>query len=617
MRPFIICCLLAFATAGPALEPVNPDLNATARSVLDYLESIYGQHTIVGYNTYSHTADDYSSTGKRGGVQGFDLNWYSSNDTVATLWTERRVLISLHWHWAFDGDSAWKGKRDTPVDVGAMVTPGTPEHEQAMIELAEKADVLQGLEDQDVPVLFRPLHEIDGGWFWWTDKDNPANTAALWRMIYDYMVEERGLDNLIWVYSAATGLKRTVEYRLPFYPGAEYVDISGIDIYFIDFDTDVTDYNAYFDIMSAVTPGKMMALGECQAMPDPDKMADDTNPRWLWAMPWYGVGFNGRSYDWGMHEMWHAQTLTLDELPAFGSGNIHPQVGMITPLDDGSGWFPESDPVLQAYAVDRDGEVDRLEFYAGEELIGTVDSAPYRFTWQDAPAGCYSITAVAIDDAGAQTTSNRVRIGVGLVDAARRRPVTASTNPDAASKTTDGDYYTKWGSDKNDTSPDDEWVRVDLGHPMTIDRINLLWHWKIFATDFAIEICTDDPAVAGNWTTVYEETGYSPGDMDYWRWKLTKRVAFDPVEARYVRAHFFKRKQDWGGYSFAALEVPVPPGSGRAIDLRVRDGDQPVPILPAIDPDGPAVGVEPDHRWVTLDPAANHHITLVSLHGEG
>ena len=60
-----------------------------------------------------------------------------------------------------------------------------------------------------------PLHEIDGGWFWWTDKKKPENTAALWRLMYDHFTRTRKLDNLIWVYSAGVG-KGDAEYRKRF-----------------------------------------------------------------------------------------------------------------------------------------------------------------------------------------------------------------------------------------------------------------------------------------------------------------------------------------------------------------------------------------------------------------
>jgi len=53
--------------------------------------------------------------------------------------------------------------------MAKFITPGTPEHTAAMTDLKRTADYLDQLNKAHVPVLWRPLHEIDGGWFWWTD----------------------------------------------------------------------------------------------------------------------------------------------------------------------------------------------------------------------------------------------------------------------------------------------------------------------------------------------------------------------------------------------------------------------------------------------------------------
>jgi beta-mannanase len=55
-----------------------------------------------------------------------------------------------------------------------------------------------------LPILFRPYHEMNGGWFWWGDqKDGKFNGfyKALWKKTHEYFTVEHGLKNLIWVYS--------------------------------------------------------------------------------------------------------------------------------------------------------------------------------------------------------------------------------------------------------------------------------------------------------------------------------------------------------------------------------------------------------------------------------
>jgi len=540
------------------IEPVNPNLNPTARQVLNYLDSIYQTKTLCGYNVYVHTPDDYEQTGKQAAIWGRDIRWLGArlpresggqdSSAVADHAKRYRYILTLHWHWFYNGDSAWKSKRKNPVNVGRVVTPGTSEHQQAITEMAAAADKLQILEDADVPVLWRPLHEIDGGWFWWTDKDTPENTARLWRMMYNYFTHIRKLDNLIWVYSAGVGNK-TLEYRQRFYPGAAYVDISGIDIYNVDFRNDIDKYWDYYNIMSQVSPGKMLTCGECDAIPDPDKTQQGKLPKWLYALPWWGTPSRRRPVDWATYTMRHDFIITLDELPPLGKGDIAPHVGILDPLDNGSAWYDGKTPVITTYAVDRGGSIKRVEFYAGDRLIGTDNSAPYTFRWDNTQRGFYDITAVAVDESNQTTKSNNVRISVNMVDLALDKDVFASSGK-STEKVVDGDYHSTWSSDKSD----DEWIYVDLERVYSINGVNLLWGWKIHAQDYSIDVAISDPEKPGSWTTVYSET-----DHPYITWEATYRITFATTSARYVRMHATKRaaRQTWGGYQLAALEVPV------------------------------------------------------------
>lgn len=82
----------------------------------------------------------------------------------------------------------------------------------------------------DVPVLFRPLHESSGNWFWWGVGNTDAETyKALFRYTKDYMTQVKDIHNLIYVFSPG-GTSDEDEY-LQTYPGDEYVDILGFDSY--------------------------------------------------------------------------------------------------------------------------------------------------------------------------------------------------------------------------------------------------------------------------------------------------------------------------------------------------------------------------------------------------
>jgi len=98
-----------------------------------------------------------------------------------------------------------------------------------MADLAWHADYLKQLSDQKIPVLWRPLHEIDGGWFWWTCAKDAKITAEPWKITFNYLVNTRGFHNMLWVYSAgietanptsSTIDQASVNWCKTYYPGA-------------------------------------------------------------------------------------------------------------------------------------------------------------------------------------------------------------------------------------------------------------------------------------------------------------------------------------------------------------------------------------------------------------
>jgi mannan endo-1,4-beta-mannosidase len=243
-------------------------------------------------------------------------------------------IVQLQWHWPnpLTGGSDFPDTQIllTDAEWEAIVTPGTPEYEVLIEDLDYHADYVKTyLTDRNIPVLWRPLHEIDGGWFWWTCRSDGTKTAELWRIVFKRLVNHHGLHNLIWVYSAGIetpgGDEPNTPYRNATYPGPEYVDIVGIDLYEWDLQRGTHDfwdwtatYRDMFDIMAAVAPGKMIALTEAQAMPDPAKSfgGDAAFAPWLWALPWWGIR-NDNTCERINTTYNNPNVINLDDLPSF------------------------------------------------------------------------------------------------------------------------------------------------------------------------------------------------------------------------------------------------------------------------------------------------------------
>ena len=116
------------------------------------------------------------------------------------------------------------------------VLPGGAYNAQFTTYLDIIADYALALQEEGIPVLFRPFHENTGGWFWWGAATTDVETyKALFRYTKDYLTE-KGVHNFIYVYSPNGPLSSVEEYETR-YPGDDCVDIVAFDYY--------DDYNTY------------------------------------------------------------------------------------------------------------------------------------------------------------------------------------------------------------------------------------------------------------------------------------------------------------------------------------------------------------------------------------
>lgn len=100
------------------------------------------------------------------------------------------------------------------------------------------AEYALALQDEDVPILFRPFHENSGGWFWWGTSTSVDSYRAIWRYMVNYL-ESKDVHNLLYVYSPNGPIEREEDY-LSRFPGDAYVDVLAFDFY-----DDYADVNEY------------------------------------------------------------------------------------------------------------------------------------------------------------------------------------------------------------------------------------------------------------------------------------------------------------------------------------------------------------------------------------
>lgn len=232
---------LAAAPVVPAV-PANPATNAKTRALLDYIASLEprtekrvlsGQFTDFGDNgTLEIIEAIHTKTGEWPAMVGFDyvdfpsggLATKVSNQSAIAYW-KAGGIVTVGVHLYNPANPKGGGLRDKGVDLNDLLDESTDTHRRWMQELDTLAAGLQELKDAGVPVLWRPFHEMNGGWFWWGAKP-PADFIKVWRHMFDYFTHTKQLDNLLWVYGpnhrADTG---------DYYPGDAYVDLVAFDAY--------------------------------------------------------------------------------------------------------------------------------------------------------------------------------------------------------------------------------------------------------------------------------------------------------------------------------------------------------------------------------------------------
>ncbi|MDO4155915.1 MAG: glycosyl hydrolase [Oscillospiraceae bacterium] len=369
-------------------EPVYPELTASSvlsdksataetQSLMNYLASVYGKHVISGQQEiYMYGPHDFEyefnyiqeKTGELPAIRGFDfLNsanvLYGSEDgTVDRMinWAkDKNGIVTASWHvtvpknfanytlgskinyddatYAVWSDNA-KTVPATDFDTSKVLEEGTKEREYYMLCLKALAEQIQKLQDANVPLILRPLHEAEGGggedgsWFWW-GQDGSAVYKELWKLTYKTLTEDYGLHNLIWEWNSYT-----YDTSTDWYPGDEYVDLVAYDKYnCTDWSTgsavlvhnDSAIGGTFYSLVEQYGGKKMVAMAENDSIPTLENFQME-KAGWLYFCPWY----DGGSYDTNFlsNELFNKvedlktiyqsdYCITLDELPEDLYGN--------------------------------------------------------------------------------------------------------------------------------------------------------------------------------------------------------------------------------------------------------------------------------------------------------
>ena len=355
----------------------DPEATIQAKRLFNYMRDVYGKKIITGQmenawdDSFNQLQQVYDKTQKYPALMGFDfmnytsLGWSARNkqtERAVSFWngldyngnqiTNNQGIVAFCWHWRNPTASRGKTGSFAPKETSFRIPYDTDknewktdseEYKEIIADLDVIAKELLKLQYAEVPVIWRPMHEGAGNlglygntgtaWFWWgagnSTKYNEAKKeysvsnnedvcaecyVELWKLMYNYFTKTKGVHNLIWLWNGQ---------NKKFYPGSEYVDMIGVDIYprNNDYSSQSSSYTKYANI--DIT--KPVALSECGVIPSLEKMESD-GAWWSYFMVWNDSKkeenaenfWNGQSKNSDTHKLdiYNSDlAVTLDKLP--------------------------------------------------------------------------------------------------------------------------------------------------------------------------------------------------------------------------------------------------------------------------------------------------------------
>ncbi|WP_063562723.1 glycosyl hydrolase [Paenibacillus sp. O199] len=343
------------------VEPVLTDSQATPETqlLMNYLTEVYGNHIISGQQEIYGGGNDgntelefdwiHNLTGKYPAIRGFDFMNYNplygwedgTTDRMIDWVNNRDGIATASWHinvprnfttYQLGDHVDWKEATYKPTETNFntanAVIPGTKEYQYVMSTIDDLAEQLLILQDNNVPVLFRPYHEAEGNgglngegaWFWWASAGADVY-KQLWDMLYTELTETYGLHNLIWTYNSYV-----YNTSPAWYPGDDRVDIVGYDKYNTIYNrTDglsgVPNEDAitsiFYQLVDLTGGKKMVAMTENDTVPSVQNLTEEKSG-WLYFCPWYGEHLMSSAFNYPatLKTLYQSDyVITLNELP--------------------------------------------------------------------------------------------------------------------------------------------------------------------------------------------------------------------------------------------------------------------------------------------------------------
>lgn len=252
-----LALLLLMPLALLAQRPIDKNATRETKNLFNNLMKLSKDHTLFGHQHATeygrgwvgdeNRSDVKSVCGSHPAVIGVDIMGFSGRSEEQVQKAKEQVgktvvdtynrggVITVAWHFSnhvSGGGFYWRDSVSLPAVK--YIIPGGEAHEkykEILRGIGEWAKSLRGADGAQVPMIFRPYHEFDGGWFWWGKPHcTREEFISLWRFTVSYLRDSLGVHNFLYAFSPDNRF-RTREEFLERYPGDEWVDMVGMDNY--------------------------------------------------------------------------------------------------------------------------------------------------------------------------------------------------------------------------------------------------------------------------------------------------------------------------------------------------------------------------------------------------
>ncbi len=303
-------------------ELSDSSASENARKLMEYLSRNYGKKILTGQYAASDKNTELNQicqlTGKYPAIRFGDMQSYSLHTAAEKQniiqacqnWSALGGIVGLVWNWdapagisspyadetefsladAIPKSTLTEDAVSYQLDVALMTeqeiqtaleTNQISESCAAILrDIDSISEALKPLAEQDIPVLWRPLPEAGGGWFWWS-ADGAQSYRWLWDVLYRRMTEFHNLHNLIWLWNGQSESWLVNQY-----------DIASMDIYLDENQEFGSRYEEFLSLYRMTKHKKILALSECGTVPDMNLLFRD-HTIWSFMGLWYDPYLSG------------------------------------------------------------------------------------------------------------------------------------------------------------------------------------------------------------------------------------------------------------------------------------------------------------------------------------